>query len=129
MRFPSGSIELGADPGRQAGIPLLVASAFDLGSVWSDDPSLGRAAPTAGPATLGAFKTPQLRNVFLTAPYGHGGNYSSLADVVELIRTGGLPAGARLTTGTLEPWVTTFDASLDAPIATFLQSLAMTLTK
>jgi len=129
MRFPSGSIELGADPGRQAGIPLLIGSAFDLGSAWSDDPSLARPAPTGGPGTLGAFKTPQLRNVFLTAPYGHGGNYTSLADVVELIRTGGLPAGQRLTTGTLEPWVTTFDASLDAPITTFLQSLDMTLTK
>jgi len=129
MRFPSGSLELGADPGRQAGIPQLIASKFDLGSVWSDDPSLGRSAPTAGPGTLGAFKTPQLRNVALTAPYGHGGNYASLAEVVELIRAGGLPAGMRLTTGTLEPWVTTFDASLDAPIATFLQSLDMVLTK
>lgn len=128
LRFPTGSLELGADPGRQAGIPQLVASAFDLGSTWSDDPTLARPAPTAGAWTLGAFKTPQLRNVALTAPYGHGGNYANLSDVVELIRTGGYP-GSKLTTGTLEPWVAPFDASLDAPITAFLESLQMALTK
>ncbi len=125
LRFPSGSIEQGADPGRQAGIPQLLASAFDLGSSWSDDPSLARPAPVATPGTLGAFKTPQLRNVALTAPYGHGGNYAQLSDVVELIRTGGMPAGSVLTEGTTEPWVTLLDPSLDAPLVNFLKSLDM----
>ncbi len=128
LRFPSGSLELGADPGRQAGIPQLAASPFDLGSAWSDDRSLARPAPVAGAWTLGAFKTPQLRNVALTAPYGHGGNYANLSDVVELIRIGGMPAGSALTTGTTEPWLTTFDPGNDAPIATFLQSLDMLFT-
>jgi cytochrome c peroxidase len=128
LRFPSGSLELGPDPGRQAGIPELVASAFDLGSSWSDDPSLARPAPDPGAWTLGAFKTPQLRNVALTSPYGHGGNYANLSDVVELIRTGGLPAGSSLTEGTTEPWLVTFDPSNDGPITTFLQSLDMLLT-
>jgi cytochrome c peroxidase len=125
LRFPGGSIEDGADPGRQAGIPQYLASAFDLGSSWSDDPSLARPAPVPAAGTLGAFKTPQLRNVALTAPYGHGGNYAQLSDVVELIRTGGLPSGSALTEGTTEPWVTTFDPSLDGPITTFLGSLQM----
>ncbi|HEX3343118.1 MAG TPA: cytochrome c peroxidase, partial [Polyangiaceae bacterium] len=129
LRFPSGSLELGADPGRQAGIPLLLASDFDLGSAWSDDSSLARPSAIAGAWTLGAFKTPQLRNVALTAPYGHGGNYANLSDVVELIRTGGLPAGSPLTEGTTEPWVVPFDAANDAPITTFLQSLGMLLTR
>jgi cytochrome c peroxidase len=128
LRFPAGSLQNGADPGRQAGIPQLVASDFDLGSAWSDDTSLARIAPVAGAWTLGAFKTPQIRNVALTAPYGHGGNYENLADVVELIRTGGLPAGSALTEGTTEPWVVSFDRSLDAPITTFLQSLDMNFT-
>lgn len=128
LRFPSGSLELGADPGRQAGIPLLSASPFNLGSAWSDDRSLARPAPIVGAWTVGAFKTPQLRNVALTAPYGHGGNYANLGDVVELIRTRGLPAGNALTTGTTEPWLTPFDPSNDAPIATFLQSLDMLFT-
>ena len=128
LRFPSGSLELGADPGRQAGIPQLVASAFDLGGPWSDDTSLARPAATPGAWTLGAFKTPQLRNVALTSPYGHGGNYANLSDVVELIRTGGMPAGSPLTEGTTEPWLVTFDPANDAAITTFLQSLGMLLT-
>jgi cytochrome c peroxidase len=128
LRFPSGSLELGADPGRQAGIPELLASSFDLGSSWSDDTSLARPPPVAGAWTLGAFKTPQLRNVALTSPYGHGGNYANLSDVVELIRTGGLPAGSALTEGTTEPWLVMFDQANDAAITTFLQSLDMLLT-
>jgi cytochrome c peroxidase len=127
LRFPTGDLQAGPDPGRQAGIPELVASAFDLGSSWSDDPSLARPAPAAGAWTLGAFKTPQLRNVSLTAPYGHGGNYSSLSDVVELIRNGGLDAGSPLTEGTTEPWLVRFDAGSDTPIVNFLDSLSMEL--
>jgi cytochrome c peroxidase len=125
LRFPTGSLQAGPDPGRQAGIPKLAAGEFDLGSAWSDDPSLARPVPAAGPGTLGAFKTPELKNVALTAPYGHGGNYASLSDVVELVREGGLPAGSALTVGTTEPWVAPFAPADVAPIATFLQSLDM----
>jgi cytochrome c peroxidase len=128
LRFPGGSLEAGGDPGRQAGIPQYIASEFDLGSSWSDDTSLARPAPVAGAWTLGAFKTPQLRNVALTEPYGHGGNYANLSDVVEVIRTGGLPAGSPLTTGTTEPWVVTFPQAYDGPITTFLTSLDMLFT-
>ena len=39
--------------------------------------------------TRGAFKTPSLRNVELTAPYFHTGGYSSLRDVVEFYNRGG----------------------------------------
>jgi cytochrome c peroxidase len=125
LRFPTGVLADGPDPGRQAGIPKLAASEFDLGSVWSDDPSLARPVPSAGPWTLGAFKTPELKNVALTAPYGHGGNYASLSDVVELIRAGGLPAGSALTEGTTEPWVAPFSEADVTPLATFLQTLQM----
>ena len=41
----------------------------------------------------GAFKTPTLRNVELTAPYMHTGAYATLEDVVELYDKGGEPAG------------------------------------
>jgi len=128
LRFPTGSTELGPDPGRQTGIPQLLASDFGAGGVWSDDTSKARPAPVAGAWTLGAFKTPQLRNVALTAPYGHGGNYGNLSDVVELIRTGGLAAGSPLTTGTTEPWVAPFDAANDAPITSFLDVLDQQVT-
>ena len=39
--------------------------------------------------TRGAFKTPSLRNVELTAPYFHTGGYLTLRDVVEFYNRGG----------------------------------------
>ncbi len=41
----------------------------------------------------GAYKTPSLRNVALTAPYMHLGEQKTLLDVVELYNKGGEPAG------------------------------------
>jgi cytochrome c peroxidase len=45
---------------------------------------LGRFAVTLDPRDLGAFKTPGLRNVALTAPYMHDGSVATLAEAVEL---------------------------------------------
>jgi cytochrome c peroxidase len=42
----------------------------------------------------GAFKTPSLRNVALTAPYMHTGEVATLEDVVELYDKGGDPKGS-----------------------------------
>jgi cytochrome c peroxidase len=42
-------------------------------------------------AHIGAFKTPQLRNVALTAPYLHDGSEATLADVIEFYDRGGNP--------------------------------------
>jgi cytochrome c peroxidase len=59
---------------------------------------LGRAGSGPGGAPFavngsnqnrGAFKTPQLRNVKLTAPYFHGGNKASLTSVVNFYNKGG----------------------------------------
>jgi cytochrome c peroxidase len=43
----------------------------------------GREQVTGNPADILKFRTPTLRNVALTAPYGHGGAYDSLRAVVE----------------------------------------------
>ena len=43
----------------------------------------GREQVTGDPADTLKFRTPTLRNVALTAPYGHGGAYNSLRAVVE----------------------------------------------
>jgi cytochrome c peroxidase len=75
------------DLGRAAGIPLVRASAFNcLGKIigdrsqracgqipYLDDQSL---------EAVGAFKTPTLRNVAQTAPYGHDGRFASLGEVL-----------------------------------------------
>ena len=50
---------------------------------------LGRFAITHNPEDRGAFKTPSLRNVALTAPYMHDGSVATLEDVVEFYDRGG----------------------------------------
>ena len=42
----------------------------------------GRAAVTGQPQDMYRFRTPSLRNVTVTAPYGHSGAYSDLGDMV-----------------------------------------------
>ena len=50
---------------------------------------LGRFLVTRETKDLGAFKTPQLRNVALTAPYMHDGSEKTLRDVIEFYDRGG----------------------------------------
>lgn len=51
------------------------------GTDGGDD--IGRMAVTGNPADRYAFRTPPLRNVELTAPYGHDGAYSTLRSFVD----------------------------------------------
>lgn len=90
--------------GRLAGVEQLLASVFRADGEFSDSPNWTRSGPAArthnlaseDPALVsgreGAFKTPTLRNVALTAPYMHTGSLATLADVVEFYNRGGDPA-------------------------------------
>lgn len=49
----------------------------------ADVAELGRFAVTRRPLDLGAFRTPTLRNVALTAPYMHDGSIATLREAVE----------------------------------------------
>lgn len=65
---------------------------------------LGRFAVVEDISTVGAFKTPTLRNIALTAPYMHDGSLATLEDVVEHYDNGGFtgdegPANAYLSGG------------------------------
>ncbi|MEJ2718499.1 MAG: cytochrome c peroxidase [Deltaproteobacteria bacterium] len=51
--------------------------------------SLGRYAVTRDLTDIGAFKTPTLRNVELTAPYLHDGSVETLEEVIEFYNNGG----------------------------------------
>ncbi len=42
----------------------------------------GRYLVTGDPADMFAFRTPSLRNVALTAPYGHAGGHAKLVDFI-----------------------------------------------
>lgn len=52
---------------------------------------LGRFAVTLQIKEIGAFKTPTLRNVAITAPYMHDGSVATLEEVVDLYDKGGEP--------------------------------------
>ncbi len=62
----------------QEGQPLGKAILTD-----ADVAELGRFAITRRPSDLGAFRTPSIRNVALTAPYMHDGSVPSLEEAVE----------------------------------------------
>ncbi|MGR9053720.1 MAG: cytochrome-c peroxidase [Gammaproteobacteria bacterium] len=57
---------------------------------------LGRFAVTDELTAIGAFKTPTLRNIALTAPYMHDGSLKTLKAVIEHYNNGGVtPAGTK----------------------------------
>jgi len=72
--------------GQRDGLQKLKANGFRRDSMWSDDPQDMTSASfvSADLATipLGAYRTPSLRDVALTAPYMHDGSIATLADVV-----------------------------------------------
>ena len=75
---------------KQQGIDVDVAVLSD-----ADTSHLGRFAVTGDLSEIGAFKTPTLRNIAVTAPYMHDGSIATLREVVEHYNNGGvLPAGA-----------------------------------
>ncbi|NBT14708.1 MAG: cytochrome-c peroxidase, partial [Planctomycetia bacterium] len=55
----------------------------------AEKPDLGRVAISKDPKDTGAFKTPTVRNVALTAPYMHDGSIATLEEVVEWYDKGG----------------------------------------
>lgn len=55
------------------------------------NPDVGRFAVTKNPKDWGAFKTPTIRNVALSAPYMHDGSLPTLEAVVEHYDRGGTP--------------------------------------
>jgi cytochrome c peroxidase len=54
-------------------------------------PDVGREEVTKDPKDHGAFKTPTIRNVALSAPYMHDGTQKTLVEVVEWYAKGGHP--------------------------------------
>jgi parallel beta-helix repeat protein len=65
--------------------PTFASEGFRVIGVPDDDP--GRAG-VAADALPGAFKTPTLRNIALSAPYMHDGSLATLADVLDFYAEG-----------------------------------------
>ena len=116
----------GTDPdrGRYDGIATLRANPFNLQGPYADGaPGVpGPADPT--PADLGAFRTPTLRNVALSAPYGHNGGFAKLEDIVRFHLKGGGRGGAGFV-GDVDAKLVAHDASDQdvADIVDFLGAL------
>ena len=59
------------------------AAAIDRAAIQSDMSALGRFLVTKKESDIAAFKTPNLRNLLLTAPYFHDGSQATLWDVID----------------------------------------------
>jgi cytochrome c peroxidase len=66
-------------------------AALDRLALETDLGELGRFVVTRNRADIGAFKTQQVRNVGVTAPYMHDGSMPTLWDVVDHYNKGGEP--------------------------------------
>ncbi len=127
LRFPTARADGQPDRGRAEGAADLVANEFSRHSVFSDAPTPPPPAPRVERAE-GAFRTPGLRGVSSTLPYGHGGGFDDLRAVIDAHHTGGLPAGSPATVGEAEPWAQGFDRALTVRIVRFLNGLHAEVT-
>jgi len=90
-----------------------------LASYGQPNPDVGRFAIKPLPALKGAFKTPTLRDIALTAPYFHDGSAHTLMEVMEHYNQGGV------TKTDLSPNIKALNLSRDEmqDIVAFMQAL------
>jgi cytochrome c peroxidase len=76
----------GAEPdrGRAGAIAVLRDNVFNLAGPYADPGSAPDIPSEPAPADEGAFRTPSLRNVVSTAPYGHDGALETLGAVLDV---------------------------------------------
>ncbi len=124
-RFPTGRQDKAADQGRAAGVPILLASEFRADGTFSDAPNAahGLAGLKVELSMTGAFKTPTLRGVASSGPYGHGGTLLTLDDVATVYGTGGLSPTDMRAAGTSPPWLVNFDLQAGRRLVPFLEAL------
>ena len=107
------------------GLKKLKASKLRRDSVWSDnrnDKSRSRWDLDPDSSLLGAWRTPSLRDVALTAPYMHDGLYAQLSDVLWHYNRGGAQGGyAGQKAVQLAPLMLTTNEEAD--LVAFLESL------
>ncbi len=74
---------LGGDCFHCHGGPLFTDHQFRNNGLAIDEADLGRFLASNSPLDRGAFSTPSLRNVALTAPYMHDGRFATLEQVLD----------------------------------------------
>ena len=131
-RFTDGAFhDLGVDDldpasalGRKGGVAKLLASEFNSASAYYDGEKPLDFPPKESDADLGAFRTPSLRNVSVTGPWGHTGKFKTLEDVIDFhLRGGGRDRPDVV--GTVDPLLVprALDATEMAQLVAFLRSL------
>jgi cytochrome c peroxidase len=79
-----------SDLGRYDDIPTLLTSPWNANGTFSDDRKTGRLdGVERTEVQRGRFRTPTLRNIAVTAPYMHAGQFKTLANVVAFYNAGG----------------------------------------
>ena len=114
------------DSGRATGLPRLQQSLFRGTGPYADGPPLVRAEDyRVGQALIGSFRTPTLRELKTTAPYGHNGSIDTLeAWLDHYVQVTEAPQTVAL--GTLDPVLGTVQITLQerADLVAFLLSLS-----
>ena len=124
LRFPTGNPDGQPDHGRRAAYDVLTQSPFSRSGPFSDQRSAPYPRPADNEHAEGAFRTPTIRVVATTGPYGHGGNIATLDALVEMYRLPGLPGDDARATGTVEPWVPAFGAAEGTHLTKFLATFS-----
>jgi cytochrome c peroxidase len=126
LRFPTGRQDNAADRGRIDILPTLASAEFVATSRWSDDPTAAKLlAFDSTPSMLGAFRTPALRGIAQTAPYGHGGQFATLLEVAKHYGQRAAETRSEQAAGAVERWVPNFDTTAQASLPTFLEVLTV----
>lgn len=113
------------DPGRREGAALALADPFNALGAFSDDRAGAGArrlrALVVDDSLEGRFRTPSVRNVALTGPWGHDGRFRALADVVRFKSDADSVPGLGVRDPLLQPLGLTDDEVAD--LVAFLESL------
>lgn len=107
IRFPTGRQDGKPDLGAAVGLPALLTHEFRKPE-YADGPFREIVIPKDAPELVGAFRTPPLRGTPATAPYGHGGNVTTLDELAKHYGNAGLADDDPRTIGKTEGWVPNF---------------------
>jgi len=107
IRFPTGRRDGKPDPGARVGLAQLLGHELRKPD-FADGPFQSVFLPKDMNELEGSFRTPPLRGMTATAPYGHGGNLATLDDVAKHYGLAGLADEDPRASGKSEPWVPNF---------------------
>jgi cytochrome c peroxidase len=107
IRFATGRKDGKPDLGASVGLPSLLVHELRKPE-YADGPFPELVLPTDLRELEGSFRTPPLRGVTATAPYGHGGTLAGIPELAKHYGTAGLLEDDPKAAGRSEAWVPNF---------------------